>query len=643
MTSLSLYHSRILLLLVSGITSIAIPAFLSAQTTGPTQPVIIEYADNMQGQNLQPGEEKIELIGNVRLQQGLVRISANRAIYYTKGDRAQLFGKVRIEQPGVIMTAPETDYNGATGIATAPKGVVIQEEGGTLEAGYGEYQMNRRISYFREGVTLRDSSTVVTALGGVYFSIERKAIFQGNVLAVSDSGNLTANELTYWRDTRQSFAVGSVRLESVQDASILTCDTLDHLPGEQTFAYGNVILLSEKESATLTGDTLRHLPKQDYTIVTGSPMLTQVDSTLSPYLPPAADTASLSDNPENDPDSENDSDSIDGSDQLSTRLDTIHRGDSILTVRRDTTTITANVLERFTGLRRELRATGNARMRRGTLEAVGTVARYFEDDEIVSLGSGRAVAKPVTGDEAVASDSNDVVDTSEEENPDEEVDRRESEQANTDANTVPNAEPIDSIQTPQYIDPIVWYDDSQLTGDTITVYLEEKKLRLIDVVGNAFAISKNTVPERYDQLASERLLFNVAEDTIRSVRAEGAAASIYFIYEGEAPNGLNRSSGDTIVIAFNNGQASRIGVYGPRSPLEGEVVPEKDVAGRENIYRLSGFQWQKEEKGTADTTDEAEPDETSDDNSSDGNKIIDKTATDPTTETKEMPDFTEPE
>ncbi len=643
MTSFSLYRNRILLLLVSGMISIVIPASISAQTTGPTQPVIIEYADNMQGQNLQPGEEKIELIGNVRLQQGLVRISANRAIYYTKGDRAQLFGNVRIEQPGVIMTAPETDYNGATGIATAPKGVVIQEEGGTLEAGYGEYQMNRRISYFREGVTLRDSSTVVTALGGVYFSIERKAIFQGNVLAVSDSGNLTANELTYWRDTRQSFAVGTVRLESVQDASILTCDTLDHLPGEQTFAYGNVTLLSEKEGATLTGDTLRHLPHEDYTIVTGSPMLMQVDSTLSPYFPPAADTASLSDNPENDPDSENDFNSTDGSDQLNAQLDTIHRGDSVLTVQRDTTTITANVLERFTGQRRELRATGNARMRRGTLEAVGTIARYFEDDEIVSLGSGRTVAEPVTGDEPVASDSSDVVDTSQEEYPDEKEDIQESEQANTDTNTDPNAEPVDSIQTPQYIDPIVWYDDSQLTGDTITVYLEEKKLRLIDVVGNAFAVSKNAVPERYDQLASERLLFNVAEDTIRSVRAEGAAASIYFIYEGEAPNGLNRSSGDTIVIAFNQGQASRIGVYGPRSPLEGEVVPETDVAGRENIYRLSGFQWQREEKGTADTTDEAEPDETSDDGSSNDNKTIDETATDPATETKEMPDFTEPE
>lgn len=568
---------------------------LSAQPTGPSQPVILEFAENLKGQGLSSGEEKIELIGNVKLRQGLVNITADRAIYFTAGDRAQLFGNVRIVQPGVVITAPETDYNGTSGIATTPKGIVITEDSGTLEAGYGEYHMNRRISYFRQGVKLYDSNVVVKAVSGVYYSLERKAIFQGDVNAVSDSGTLTSQELTYWRDSRKSFAVGDVRLESLQDSSILICDTLQNQPGKETFAFGNVDLLSIRENARLTGDTLRHFPERDYTIVTGSPQLVQIDTATSLYVPDSSTVASS-----------------DTSEVLATRPDTLHRGDSILSVRRDTTVISATVLERFSGDQKEIRATGDARMRRGTLEAIGTIARYFEDEEIVSLGSGRPAENPVTGDSPVASDSGDVVDTSDS--------LEQITGAPSDTSSITNdSTGTTPIITENFVDPVVWYDDSQLTGDTITVFLAKKKLRLIEVDGNAFAISRNDIPERYDQLASERLLFNVADDTVRSVRAEGSAASIYFIYDGAAPNGLNRSSGDTIVISFEEGKASRVGIYGPRSPLEGEVIPEKDVAGQERLYRLSGFDWLRTDQGavTSDKDQTPESNKSEDESASD--------------------------
>lgn len=533
------------------------PQPLSAQPTGPTQPV--SWSATLQHQTVLPnGEEMIEMTGNVVLRQGLVTITANNGYFYPQQQRATVSGNVRIVQPGTTLTAPQADYNGITGMATAPAGVTVQEEGGTLTAGYGEYNINRRISIFRNNVTLRDSNIVLTADDGIYYSVERRAIFNGNVSAVSDSGNLTSGELTYWRDTERSFAVGNVRLFSAGDSSLLICDTLDHRPKVETFAFGHVVLTSGKESAVLTGDSLRHLPQEEYTIVTGSPQLTQIDSTIRPVLPESKtpdDTNGVIDAP---PDS------------LAVRLDTIRRGDSLFIVRRDTTTITARTLERFTADRREFTATGNARIRRGTLEAIAEIARFFEDEEIVALGPGRAPTSSPS--DSVASDTADVVEEPPPPDPDEAPE-----------------EPVAGDPVPESGGPIVWYDESQLTGDTITVFLEEKKLRTIDVEGNAFAISAGDAPERYDQLASERLIFTVLQDTIRSIRANGAAASIYFLYESRAPNGLNRSSGDTIVIGFTDGKAARVGIYGPRSRLEGEVIPEKDVAGRETVYRLSGF------------------------------------------------------
>src|SRR5690606_31873580 len=38
--------------------------------------------------------------------------------------------------------------------------------------------------------------------------------------------------------------------------------------------------------------------------------------------------------------------------------------------------------------------------------------------------------------------------------------------------------------------PIIWYDNSQLYGDSITIELNESKLERIISVGNAFSISK---------------------------------------------------------------------------------------------------------------------------------------------------------
>lgn len=561
---------RTLLLLVA---LAACTSPLLAQPGGPTQPFTWEA--KVQHQTILPnGEEVIELQGNVIIKQGLVTITADQGTFYPAQQRATISGNVHIIQPGTTLTAPVADYNGVTGIATAPNGMTIREDGGTLTAGYGEHHNNRRISYFRNNVTLRDSNIVLTSASGTYFSAERRAIFEGNVTAVSDSGELTADRLTYWRNTEQSYAVGNVRLFSLSDSSVLTCDTLDHRPDVETFGLGNVALTSSRESAVLTGDSLRHRPQEEYTIVTGSPKLTQIDSTLRLVSPSKEEEEEPADTATAPPDS------------LAVVLDTIRRGDSLFTVRRDTTVITALKLERFAKDRKEFTATGDARIVRGTLEAVAEIARYFEDDEVVALGPGRSGRARGADTAAVASDTAGVVDGTGE--PPADGDEMEEE----------FPEPVAGDPVPDIQEPIVWYEESQLTGDTITVFLEEKKLRTIDVVGSAFAISSGDVEERYDQLAAERLIFNVLLDTIRSIHANGAAASIYFIYENGAPNGLNRSSGDTIVIAFADGKASRVGIYGPRTRLEGEVIPEKDVAGRETVYRLSGFT--RHERGDAD-------------------------------------------
>lgn len=629
------HRTRTILLLL-----LLFPAGPLLAQPGPSQNVFWS-ADRQEGTLSSDNDEQLTLTGNVRGQQGDISIQADRAVWNGATGRAELRGNVRISQPGTTLTAPAVDYNSRTGVAITPNGAVILDGGARIEAGYGEYYTNRRDALFRNGVTLINQGTTVKAASGTYSSVERKGNFQGNVTAVNDSGTLSSQTLTYWRNTEETYAtgnvrlfsktdsslleadvlrnrpgvetraLGNVRLTSFSDSTILTSDTLIDRPNVETLAWGDVHLVSMRENAELRGERLRHRPRTEHTIVTGNPVLTQIDSTLR-YLrpseagdiipsvenrPPDRDTVRPDtmtvDTAASDPRrpdsiaSDTTRDDLSGVGDSGPVLDTIRRGDSLFTVQRDTVRITADTLERFALDEKLFVATGNARMSRGTLLATAEIARLYEDRELVTLGPGGSRVDSV-GVGVPGPDSTEVV---EEEPTLDTLDTLDMSDASDTADISDTTDPVAGLPPPLPPTPIVWYDDSQLTGDSIAIQLVDRKVRTIDVFENAMAISMTDLEKRYDQLASTNLRFNVEQDTIRSVWAMDQAASMYFIFENARPDGLNRSSGDTIIILFDRGKASRISIYGPTSGAEGEIIPENQVAGSEQRFRLDRFVW----------------------------------------------------
>lgn len=459
------------------------PATLLSQPIGPAQ-MIEASADSLVGINT-GGEEIQKLFGNVRIRQGVLLITAERADFYRTRNRAELMGNVRVTQPGVVMTGPRASYDGITRVATAPAGVTIVEDGATVKAGAGDYEMNARIAHFRNGVTLQDGKSTLRAGSGDYYSNDARAEFRDNVRVENDSGTISARRITHWRVTQESFAVG------------------------------NVLLISRAGNARLAGDTLRHRPADGYTIATGRPKLVQIDTTR-----------------------------------------TI---DSIRTIRRDTTIITAMKLESFRRNGESYVATDSVRFRRGDLEGIAAVARYLPDSNVVALGPGRH-ARATLPDSTPPSDTNAVAGV---------------------------VEPPSLLARGPF--PVVWFERSQLTGDSITVRLKAKKLDAIDVLGRGFAVTEGKTSGRYDQLAGSRLYFDIQRDTIRQIRSEDFASSIVFIYDGDEVSGVNRQSGDTIVIDFDKGEATQARVTGRRTRGEGEYFPEQFVEGNLATFRLEGF------------------------------------------------------
>ncbi|WP_159420982.1 OstA-like protein [Candidatus Kryptonium thompsonii] len=145
--------------------------------------------------------------------------------------------------------------------------------------------------------------------------------------------------------------------------------------------------------------------------------------------------------------------------------------------------------------------------------------------------------------------------------------------------------------------PIVWYENSQISGDSIVVKLIDRKIDEVFIYGSAFAIdpADSAYPERFNQLKGKTMRIKFKENKIDEVYVEKNAVSLYYIFEtGETgekkPNGVNHVSGDSVWIKFKDGKMQRIKIVGG---IEGVYYPEELIAGKESSFNLEGFNYVK--------------------------------------------------
>lgn len=138
--------------------------------------------------------------------------------------------------------------------------------------------------------------------------------------------------------------------------------------------------------------------------------------------------------------------------------------------------------------------------------------------------------------------------------------------------------------------PIVWYEDNQMTGDTITIYLIKRQLHRVISIGNAFAISRSDslTKVKFNQMNGRKLTMDFADKKIEKIIVERTATSLYYLYDEKKPNGVNKSSGNIITMLFTKGEIQTINISGG---VQGDYYPENMIKGKEQDYNLAGFKW----------------------------------------------------
>ncbi len=142
-----------------------------------------------------------------------------------------------------------------------------------------------------------------------------------------------------------------------------------------------------------------------------------------------------------------------------------------------------------------------------------------------------------------------------------------------------------------YKDPVVWAQNSQITGDTILLFTKNKKADKVEAFENSFLVNRleNDV---YNQIKSARMDGWFVDGNIDSVRAKAYAECIYYIQdEDSAYTGINQSQCDIIDIYFENKELDKV-VF--RSAVTGTLWPINQKSPQE--MQLPGFRWLEERR-----------------------------------------------
>lgn len=139
--------------------------------------------------------------------------------------------------------------------------------------------------------------------------------------------------------------------------------------------------------------------------------------------------------------------------------------------------------------------------------------------------------------------------------------------------------------------PVIWTNNSQITGDTVLVFTKNKKAERMKVFENSFMVNRLD-PEVYNQIKSTRMDGYFSNGSIDSVRAAGFAECIYYIQdEDSAYTGINESKCDVLDIYFVKEELNKV-VF--RSAVTGTIWPIRQKDPKE--MRLQNFRWLEERR-----------------------------------------------
>lgn len=139
--------------------------------------------------------------------------------------------------------------------------------------------------------------------------------------------------------------------------------------------------------------------------------------------------------------------------------------------------------------------------------------------------------------------------------------------------------------------PVIWAEDSQLSGDLIDIKVKEQTIENLVMYPNAFVIQQDSI-KGFNQVKGKEITTFFKDNDIDNMYNKGNAETIYWLRDDDGSLiGINISQSDEMNIIIRNRQISRIKHY---NNIKETLYPEKQL--KDDMEYLKGFLWQEEKK-----------------------------------------------
>lgn len=543
-------------------------AFASEQTCAQNKPLYIENGDlvlsnldtNIEGQWLyknSKGQAKLiqenttieadstkyfskknyaEALGNVYINQAdSIDIYSNQAFYFGNTRKAKLIGEVALLKDIYSLQTDELDYDLDKQIATYHTGGTLTDTVSTLTSIHGSYDMNKELAIFTDSVVLIDVNRKIITEKLTYYLNDKWAYFEGETTIEEDGQVIKTTKGKYNTETGQAFVEGNPVIED--DETFFSADLIEIDSLGNQVAQGNVNYRSKADSITLTSKKAEKLDED------------RIKASGNVHIVSEKDDAE------------------------------VFAGKAIINRPQEEFQGRENVRVLFSSQQTELLSDSlDVFQKRGYAIAQGRpfLTSVQDSDSIFMIANTMEAIRQNDADSTYNFILNQQVKIF-----------KSDLQAIADSVYVNN---IDSTIV-LYKDPVIWSDSTQITADTITIFIRNQQVDSIQLRKNCFFV--NLVEDGlYNQMKGQSMDVYMKNEQVDSLFVDKNAETIYYVLDEEnAYVGIDKMKSGQTKVNFEEGRASEIYWY---KQQEGETHPFQDVNPSE--FLLQGFRWRILEK-----------------------------------------------
>lgn len=221
-------------------------------------------------------QNKLEVYGRVKVTASdSIHISAKKLIYLLERRMAYFREDVVYHDPDIKLYTDSLDYNLNSGNATYFEGGTIVDDSVTLTSDRGTYNSPVKLSTFLNNVVMISPQYELYSDNLLYDSFSKIARTTTPTRVISEDGIVNATKgLTYnIQNEKSNFRRAVVNTDSYE---ITGKELFQDKTNEIYKARGNVVMVSDEDELIITGEYADYFKQQDFTIITGMPVMKKI-------------------------------------------------------------------------------------------------------------------------------------------------------------------------------------------------------------------------------------------------------------------------------------------------------------------------------------------------------------------------------